>query len=600
MTTEDNQNIISATETIEILNSARNGDLVNLKSNKHLILRTFDQYDATPVHYAARGGQLEVLEWMSSEFGNSVFLTKAKSGATPSHDAATLGHLSCLEFLLKRVDTPQQEVQDHSGATPLHLATRFDHLHVVQWLVEKSGCDILSSSQSGITPVHIAAGRGAKTCLQYFIRARDDAANSRTENGATPIYFAAQEGRLDCLKCLVVAGQGNPRQRANDGMTALHAAAQNGHLLCVIWLVTHGGVSVMERDKDGATPVHFAAARGHVNVLRWLLQNGAVAVKDELGGTPLHDAAEHGQLEVVRVLMEAGADVLARDVDGQTAEDVADSAGHYSCAECLRTAVQGKSAPYSKKPSQPFLRDNQRRFSISSARSAGRDLYRSIGRRKKRPPNTISSPNLASLTRHGIENGVVLFGEKKSSKSLPSSGRSPRMGHRPTFLQRTPPSPTTSAELTNERVWLRLEEPDTSQRPESLTKMRKAVAKKKIAFKEIASPDPGLPYHSGPIRSAITPPPVFKSREDISLESTPRADKYGDAIPDWKRLIMARKAQKELQPSSAQLDNRLRSKSLSEQSVRSPTEGKNPPATPPWIKGLIAKRITKQSTPPPP
>ena len=587
----------STQDSIKILSFALDGDLTQLKVLKNFIPQTFDQFEATPTHYAARGGQLVVLRWLHAEFGEGCFRVGAKNGATPAHDAAALGHLPSLEYILNQVHSALLNTQDQTGATPLHLATRFDHLQVAQWLVEVKGCNVLTPSKRGITPVHIAAGRGAKACLKWFIRVREGVANSQTENGATPVYYAAQEGRLDCLKMTVLDGQGNPRQRAYDGMTPLHAAAQNGHLHCVIWLVTHGGVSVMERDKEGATPGHYAAARGHVNVLRWLLQNGAVPVKDELGGTPLHDAAEHGQIETVRVLLDAGADLLARDIDGQTAELVAERAGHFICVECIRAVMRQRFLPLSKRLPQPSLeRNKQHRFSIASARSAGKDFYKSIRRRKKPPPNTISSPNLASLLAHeGVENGAELAAELKSSKSAPSSGRSPKMGRRATFLQKSGPS---DDNLTNEKLWLLKGCPE-DHTPLSAPR-RSLPIHNKTSFSQVAppfpSPGPLAQRQGADFNTPATPPPGFKSQNHFPNDSIPSTDQYGDAIPEWKRLIMARKAYKQLQDSSSypSADARLRSKSLSEQSVRSSlVDTHNVQTMPQWKRDLLRKRGLK-------
>ena len=584
----------SKQDSLKILALARDGDLTQLKVLKNFIPQTFDQLGATPTHYAARGGQLVVLRWLHTEFGKGCFRVGAKSGATPAHDAAALGHLPSLEFILNQVDSELLQSQDQTGATPLHLATRFDHLQVAQWLVGVKGCEVLTPSKCGITPAHIAAGRGAKACLRWFIQIREGVANSRTDNGATPVYYAAQEGRLDCLKIIVLEGQGNPRQRADDGMTSLHAAAQNGHLHCVIWLVTHGGLSVMERDKEGATPGHYAAARGHVNVLRWLLQNGAVAVKDELGGTPLHDAAEHGQIETVRVLLEAGADLLARDVDGQTAELVAERAGHFICVECIRAVMRQRSLPLSKRDPLFLARNKHHRFSMASARSAGKDFYNSV-RRKKQPPNTISSPNLASLlAKEGVENGAELVADLKSSKSAPSSGRSPRMGRRATFLQRSSPS---EDNMTDEKLWL-LQGSSGDQIP--VAAPRRNIPIYKTSFSQIVppfpSPNPLAQRQGAQFDTPATPPPGFKSQECIPDDSIPSTDMYGDAIPEWKRLIMARKAKKEFQDSSsvAKIDSRLRSKSLSEQSVRSSlVDTQSVQIMPQWKRDLLRKRGLK-------
>ena len=585
----------SETVSTHILNLARDGDLTRLKLSKSFIIETRDPHGATPAHYAARGGQLVVLRWIYTEFGKQCFSARTNNGATIAHDAAALGHLPSLEFILNQVDSELKDIEDESGATPLHLATRFDHLNVVKWLVEINGCDILSPSKKGITPVHIAAGRGAVACIKWFFSVRDDVADNRTENGATPLYYAAQEGRLDCLKIIVVQGRGNPRQRAYDGMTPLHAAAQNGHLHCVIWLVTHGGVSVMERDKEGATPGHYAAARGHVNVLRWLLQNGAVAVKDELGGTPLHDAAEHGQIETVRVLLDSGADLLARDIDGQSADQVAERAGHFICMECIRAALKQRHLPVSSRTPESLDRLRQRRFSIVSARNAGKDFYMSVRRKRKPTPNTISSPNLATLmAKQGLENGKTTVQELKTSKSLPSSGRSPKVW-RATFLPLATPQ---DKNLGEEEIGSRQGGAKEDHVSPLIQRRELPMYSKKTAFSRVTAPfpSPGPHYKQQGtyFSSPTTPPPSFKSHENISLDNIPTVDQYGVAIPEWKRLIMARKAKKEIRDLStgSDLDDRVRSKSMSEHSVRSSLEDSRK-ITPQWKRDLIQKRELK-------
>lgn len=103
---------------IQPLSAASKGDIVFLSKTKNL--RTCeDKYGATPVHYAARTGKVECVQWLVEIAGLSS--TKAaNNGATPVHDAAATGKLDCLQWLIENGGCSETE-RDKCGATPLHL-----------------------------------------------------------------------------------------------------------------------------------------------------------------------------------------------------------------------------------------------------------------------------------------------------------------------------------------------------------------------------------------------------------------------------------------------------------------------------------------------
>lgn len=116
-----------------------------------------DHYGATPIHFAARNGKLECLDWLVTRSGvspNAVTM----NGNTAAHDAAATGHYDCLKYLLENTKCSVSDTTSE-GATVLHIASRFGQTSVVQWLVENMGCLPGDRGANKVTPVHLCAAK---------------------------------------------------------------------------------------------------------------------------------------------------------------------------------------------------------------------------------------------------------------------------------------------------------------------------------------------------------------------------------------------------------------------------------------------------------
>ena len=303
-----------------------------------------DGYSATPLHFSARHGHLECVEWIVRH--NVISPTSVtRGGTTPAHDAAATGQIECLKFLLSNSKCSLND-RTVEGSTMLHMACRFGRLPMVKWLVGENGVSPNETGVNNVTPVHICAAKDNVKCLQWLTHQPQYIPNMETIHGATPTYFAAQEGCFKCLDWLVDHAKGDPKIAAKDGMLPMHAAAQAGHLDCIKLLISRGLGTVNELSKDGGTPVHFSAAGGHSETLTWLIRNGGIVnVKDNCRSTPLHDAAEQGQASTVRILLESGSDVRAMDDECFSPLDLAEESGSVECIHLLRAAVSGQGVP---------------------------------------------------------------------------------------------------------------------------------------------------------------------------------------------------------------------------------------------------------------
>ena len=132
------------------------------------VLNERDRFGATPIHYAARHGQLECLRWLVEHSGVSPNAA-ARNGSTPAHDAAATGYLECLKYLL--VNT-KCGVHDRTveGATVLHMACRFGREDVVCWLIDYGNASPSDKGANGVTPVHLCAAKSESEREKNILR----------------------------------------------------------------------------------------------------------------------------------------------------------------------------------------------------------------------------------------------------------------------------------------------------------------------------------------------------------------------------------------------------------------------------------------------
>ena len=116
-----------------------------------------DNYGATPIHFAARHGRLECLQWLVQRSGVSPTAVTV-NGNTAAHDAAATGNVDCLQYLLENTKCSLSDTTSE-GATVLHIASRFGRTEVVKWLVESAGCAPGDKGANDVTPIHLCAAK---------------------------------------------------------------------------------------------------------------------------------------------------------------------------------------------------------------------------------------------------------------------------------------------------------------------------------------------------------------------------------------------------------------------------------------------------------
>ena len=323
----------------EILRLCTKGDLARLREllgnlSAEQIETIRDNHKASCLHYAARAGSINVLEYLVLEKNLSAHLV-SEIGATCLHDAGVKGDLSVIEWIVKNT-TLNLLSKDSDGATIAHLASKFNHLSILEWLYDVEGVSSLKQqTYNGATCMHFAVASNSFECLKKLVELVPSLVNIQMSNGVTPIYLAVQENSINLTKFLLYHGA-NFYIKASDGMCTVHVACQNGNLEMIKILYERYNINLNIKDYNGATTLHYASNFGDCKLVAYLLSNGAQIVQDKFGNTPLHDAAIGGNIECARYLVGSNCDPSLRDHEGKTAADIAESLGHVSFAEEIR------------------------------------------------------------------------------------------------------------------------------------------------------------------------------------------------------------------------------------------------------------------------
>eukprot|EP01041_Mallomonas_annulata_P005271 gene5271-10547_t len=199
-----------------------------IKSQVHRILTQskdiVNQYDSsgyTCAHWAAKKGDVEMLEVLYEHGCILTLPTDADSRMLPIHWAASEGKIGALRFLLdKRVDL---NAQDSNGCTPLVISVQHDKPLSIIFLI-KNGADLSLLDNSGDSALHWAAYKGfvgPLAVLSYFSPQHVHAIDNF---GQTPLHLASLRGEIEAIEYLIKDCHADMSKRDRNGLTPLELA----------------------------------------------------------------------------------------------------------------------------------------------------------------------------------------------------------------------------------------------------------------------------------------------------------------------------------------------------------------------------------------
>ncbi|XP_034529917.1 ankyrin repeat domain-containing protein 16 [Notolabrus celidotus] len=296
----------------------------------------FGRSGDTLLHYAARLGHLDVVEFLIERVGMDVEVYN-NDYKRPLHEAASMSHRECVCYLLRQ--GAQVDCLKKADWTPLMMACTRRNLDVIQELLHH-GADPLLRNKDGWNSFHIACREGDPSVIQHLLLIASDVWRTESKTRRTPLHTAAMHGCEEVVQILLERCSFSPDSRDSCGVTPFMDAVRSGHISVARLLIEKHQASPTAADTLGAQPLHQAAVTGQEEALRFLVRDLNVDVNQRATNiqlTALHYTAKEGQTSTINTLLDLGADLHIRDSKGRTALHMASIGQH---ADTARTLLQ--------------------------------------------------------------------------------------------------------------------------------------------------------------------------------------------------------------------------------------------------------------------
>ncbi|MBN2357202.1 ankyrin repeat domain-containing protein, partial [candidate division KSB1 bacterium] len=254
----------------DIVQMAQKNDLNGLKqliTEKPESVHHKDRFGRLPIHIAANGGFLEMVDYLLSHDADAG--SKTLANTTPLHYAALNGHVAVVQCLLEA--GAELEAKNNQAVTPFYYAAMNGHMEVMALLLEK-GADINHADFEDGTPIHAAAQKGNLSAVRFLA---DKGANvDKIDcNGLSALHFACQSGNDSLVQFML---ENNLRLNLQDkfGKTPLFYALEQGHCRTALSLIAQAGEIALYAANDGSSYLHAAVTGRCKEVVPALISAG--------------------------------------------------------------------------------------------------------------------------------------------------------------------------------------------------------------------------------------------------------------------------------------------------------------------------------------
>ena len=289
---------------------------------------------------------------------------------TGLHYAARGGHLEVIQALLSSLQPLDINCRTKSSWSALMIAADKGHQEVCALLV-RYGAAIHITNSDGKSAIFLARESGFHEIAQLLTHAsslrhkRHALLNEEKEEGEKTLNYelfrAAEYGDISKVRHLLELGrheakdhvsrrQGKDKERATGGggqsgsnTSPPASAAAGGAALAAEEAPTRYSVDIGATGIDNWTALHFASRKGRADIVSLLLGHTPpcpVNAVTKNGWSALMMACDKGNAEVVRLLLDANADVGLRSTDGYSAWRAASEGRHTDIVAMLVEAAR--------------------------------------------------------------------------------------------------------------------------------------------------------------------------------------------------------------------------------------------------------------------
>lgn len=155
------------------------------EEEKKVLLAAKSAEGLMPIHYATQSRRKDnlatVRALLQAGTDANIPTSAARNKVTPVHLAARMGDMPLLKLLLDEEHKGNPSKGDKLGRTPLIHACMNGHAHIVAHLLGKVGVDPEASDSSDNTPMHYAAAYGWSSCVELLLAEDKDKAIEESE-----------------------------------------------------------------------------------------------------------------------------------------------------------------------------------------------------------------------------------------------------------------------------------------------------------------------------------------------------------------------------------------------------------------------------------
>ena len=293
------------------------------------------------VHYAAKVGAIDVLEYLIRNCGCDLSTVSGPRNGNVYHYSAWDGHYSFIKYIIDHYPqcTSLLHSNDDNDALPIHRACTSGVVQLVTFLIDVMKCDTTTEDLRGYTCVMCACFSGNLDLVKLLIKTyklNPRISGKETSLGASVIYgnvhilewlrqeyhinvtmfgkgllpfIAAHCNSLYCLKHLLnnYSFDINATDPRNDTQfTLLHLACQEGHVAIALYLTSLPKCDISAKTSNRSTALHLACKSRSLPILKCLVEecHMDLIIRDYNGMAPVHVACEAGSLSLVKYIIE--------------------------------------------------------------------------------------------------------------------------------------------------------------------------------------------------------------------------------------------------------------------------------------------------------
>ncbi len=312
---KEEKNREGANAQLLLLPHLKDAKMIRYFEAKGLALSDVDKKGSGAFHYAARGGQIDMLDWLIKE--GVAYNTTSENGRNAMHFASEglRGYnntLNVFEYLESKGIAPDAITK--SGKSPLMLyAPDGEDARVIEYFLNK-GASPDQADEEGNTALMYAAKYNGVEIVSPLVHNTKDI-NAANKKGQTALTHAVQRNTAEIVAQLIAKGaRVNVVDEEGNNLVYYLVQSYNPRKPAAfnekLAILERNGLALTTPQSNGNTFFHLAAQQNRLELLKKAHETGLdVNAKNKEGLTPLHIAAmKASNDETLKYLVAAGAD----------------------------------------------------------------------------------------------------------------------------------------------------------------------------------------------------------------------------------------------------------------------------------------------------